>query len=58
MKGVEIMRIRSECTKSHHTKTLMADVRREQMQRNVPEEAKKIFNRKPYQIGGSGKHEN
>ena len=57
------MRIRSECAKSHHEKILMADVRREQMQRNVSEDARKIFNRKPYQIGGnknecSGKNAN
>ena len=54
MKGVVIMRIRSECTKSHHEKTLMADARREQMQNGrIPEEAIKSFDRKPYQIGGS-----
>lgn len=52
MKGVMVMRIRSEYIKTHHAKALDADVRREQMIRNVSEDAKKQFHRKPYQIGG------
>lgn len=53
MKGAVIMRIRGDYTKSYHAKIMNADLRRERMLKSVPEDARKIFNRKPYQIGGS-----
>ena len=35
-----------------HAEKLKTDIVHEQMERNVPEKARNIFNRKPYQIGG------
>ncbi len=37
--------------KRQHAERLKTYIVQEQMQRHVPEEARKIFNRKPYQIG-------
>ena len=35
-----------------HAEKLKTDIVHEQMEHNVPEKARNIFNRKPYQIGG------
>ena len=53
MKGVMIMRIRSDYSKDYHAGILRADLRREKLQHSSSEYAKKQFQRKPYQIGGS-----
>ena len=45
----------NDASKRQHAEKLKTYIVMEQMQRHVPEEARKNFNRKPYQIG-EGKH--
>ena len=60
MKGVVIMKEgERDSSKRKQVAKMQKNAQLDQMQKGrIPESAIKSFNRKPYQIGGSDKHEN